>query len=80
MQNTIQLCKFLSLVLRHKPEIIHLNIDSAGWVDIDELITNANKYNNMQLNREIITEIVKTNDKQRFIMDAENNKIRAAVP
>ncbi|GHU76210.1 putative RNA 2'-phosphotransferase [Spirochaetia bacterium] len=77
MKNLVQTSKFLSMVLRHKPEIIHLNMDSAGWVDMDELITNADKYNNIQLNREIITEIVKTNDKQRFIIDAENNKIRA---
>ncbi|GHU02662.1 putative RNA 2'-phosphotransferase [Spirochaetia bacterium] len=77
MNNPVQLSKFLSLVLRHRPEIIHLNMDSAGWVDMDELITNAGKYNNIQLNKEIITEIVKTNDKQRFIVDAENSRIRA---
>jgi putative RNA 2'-phosphotransferase len=52
-------------------------MDSHGWVDIDELINNANKYNNMHLTKEIILEIVKTNDKQRYVIDAATNKIRA---
>jgi putative RNA 2'-phosphotransferase len=52
-------------------------MDANGWVDIDELITNANKYNKIYLTKEIITEIVISNDKQRFIIDTERNKIRA---
>jgi putative RNA 2'-phosphotransferase len=77
MKNWVQLSKFLSLVLRHKPELIHLNMDANGWADIDELIKNANKYSNMCLTKDILTEIVKTNDKQRYIIDTEKNKIRA---
>ena len=30
--------KFLSLILRHKPETINLKLDKNGWADIDELI------------------------------------------
>jgi putative RNA 2'-phosphotransferase len=52
-------------------------MDDNGWVDIDELINNANKYSNMQFAKSIIIEIVKINDKQRFIIDTEKNKIRA---
>jgi putative RNA 2'-phosphotransferase len=73
----VQMSKFLSFVLRHQPETIHLNMDKNGWVDIDELINNANKYKNWRLDKEILAEIVKTNDKQRFIIDNEKNKIRA---
>jgi putative RNA 2'-phosphotransferase len=77
MKNIIQASKFLSLVLRHKPAVIHLNMDNNGWVDIDELINNTNKYKNMQLTKETLMEVVKKNDKQRFIIDNEKNKIRA---
>ncbi|MDR2095148.1 MAG: RNA 2'-phosphotransferase [Treponema sp.] len=77
MKNLLQISKFLSLVLRHQPETIHLNMDNNGWVDIDELIHNANEYKHMRLDKEILAEIVKTNDKQRFIIDNEKNKIRA---
>jgi putative RNA 2'-phosphotransferase len=73
----VQISKFLSLVLRHQPETIHLNMDKNGWVDIDELINKTNKYKNWRLDKETLAEIVKTNDKQRFIIDAEKNKIRA---
>jgi putative RNA 2'-phosphotransferase len=77
MKTIIQTSKFLSLVLRHKPEVIHLNMDNNGWVDIDELITNVNKYKNMQLTKETLMEVVKKNDKQRFGVDSEKNRIRA---
>jgi putative RNA 2'-phosphotransferase len=77
MKNQVSMSKFLSLVLRHKPELIHLNMDANGWVDIDELINNANTYNKIYLTKEILIEIVKTNDKQRYVIDTERNKIRA---
>jgi RNA:NAD 2'-phosphotransferase (TPT1/KptA family) len=45
LDNTqVKISKFLSLVLRHSPAIIHLNMDKNGWVSIQELIDNANKY------------------------------------
>ena len=34
----VKTSKFLSLVLRHKPEEIGLVLDENGWADIDELI------------------------------------------
>jgi putative RNA 2'-phosphotransferase len=76
-QNVVKGSKFLSLVLRHSPETIHLNMDKNGWVNIQELIDNANKYKNMHLNRDIIKIIVETNDKQRFIISDDGEKIRA---
>jgi putative RNA 2'-phosphotransferase len=52
-------------------------MDSNGWVGIDELINNANKYKNMRLTKETLIGVVKNNDKQRFIIDNKKNKIRA---
>jgi putative RNA 2'-phosphotransferase len=74
MKDIIQTSKFLSLVLRHRPELIHLNMDTNGWVDVDELINNANKYKNMRLTKETVMEVVKKNDKQRFIIDNEKKQ------
>ena len=34
--------KFLSLVLRHQPETIDIQLDQNGWADIDELLEKAN--------------------------------------
>ena len=39
--NLIQISKFLSLILRHPPEIIGLTLDENGWADVEELIEEA---------------------------------------
>jgi putative RNA 2'-phosphotransferase len=73
----VKISKFLSLVLRHSPATIHLNMDKNGWVNIQELIDNANKYKRMHLTIDIIKLIVATNDKQRFRISDDGKSIRA---
>jgi putative RNA 2'-phosphotransferase len=75
--NLIKISKFLSLVLRHAPETIHLDMDKNGWVIIQHLIDNARTYKNMPLNKDLIKTIVETNNKQRFIISDDGEKIRA---
>ena len=70
--NIIKTSKFLSLILRHKPQTIGLKLDAHGWADIDEIIEKSKE---TKLTREIIDEVVAQNNKQRFII--EGNKIRA---
>ena len=38
-RNFVRISKFLSLVLRHKPETIGLVLDEHGWARVDELLT-----------------------------------------
>jgi len=40
----VNISKFLSLILRHSLQTIHLNMGKNGWVNIDELIINAKKH------------------------------------
>ncbi|WP_417909916.1 RNA 2'-phosphotransferase [Candidatus Electronema sp. PJ] len=68
--------KFLSLVLRHKPELIGLRLDAEGWADINALIANAAE-KNIVLSHEVICSVVQTNDKQRFSLTADCAFIRA---
>ena len=75
--NHVAISKFLSLVLRHSPQTILLNIDKNGWFNIEELIQNANKYKRMNLTVDLINTIVSTNDKQRFILSDDGKRIRA---
>ena len=63
--------KFLSLILRHKPETIGLQLDKNGWADIDELLSLSNS------TIEQLDEIVATNNKQRFSYNVDKTKIRA---
>ncbi|WP_417914028.1 RNA 2'-phosphotransferase [Candidatus Electronema sp. JM] len=76
MQSPEEISKFLSLVLRHKPELIGLRLDAEGWTDINELIAKA-AAKNIVLSHEVICSIVQTNDKQRFFLTADRTCIRA---
>jgi putative RNA 2'-phosphotransferase len=73
----IKISKFMSLLLRHSPETIHLNMDKNGWVSIQELIDNANKYKKIHLTMDLIKTVVETNDKQRFVISDDGQRIRA---
>ncbi len=74
--NLYKTSKLLSLVLRHKPEIIGLNLDRQGWAEVDMLI-NLVRQKGMNLNRSILEQIVVTNDKKRFSFNEDKSKIRA---
>jgi putative RNA 2'-phosphotransferase len=75
-QDLVKTSKFLSLVLRHQPERIGLSLDREGWADVDELIERANT-RGMFLTRDIVLEVVRTSDKQRFALDEAGGRIRA---
>ena len=68
--------KFLSLILRHKPETIGLTLDQHGWAIIPDLIEKA-KAKNINYTLEIIEEIVAQNNKKRFTFNEDKTKIRA---
>jgi putative RNA 2'-phosphotransferase len=72
----VKLSKFLSLVLRHKPETIDLSLDENGWADVDQLLYLANQ-KQTPLTLEILEEIVLTNEKKRFAFSENKSKIRA---
>ncbi|WP_172202591.1 RNA 2'-phosphotransferase [Niveibacterium sp. COAC-50] len=71
-----RLSKFMSLVLRHQPELIGIALDHAGWVAIDELVTRANAAGK-PLTHACIREVVATSDKQRFAISDDGLRIRA---
>lgn len=73
----IQLSKFLSFVLRHKPDAIGLTLDPQGWAHIDELIAKGNAAGT-QFDRDDLLLVVERSDKQRFSISTDNLRIRAA--
>jgi len=75
-QQNKKISKFLSLVLRHKPETINLVLDENGWANVDELITKSTN-DSQGFTFEELDEIVQTNDKKRFIFNEDKTKIRA---
>jgi len=68
--------KFLSLVLRHNPDKIGLELDEQGWANVKELIEKCKKHR-YHFSMEDLIEIVETNDKKRYSFNEKKNKIRA---
>jgi putative RNA 2'-phosphotransferase len=71
-----RISKFLSLVLRHRPEYINLQLNENGWANVDELIQKA-KTRTINFSIAELNEIVATNDKQRFAFNDDYTMIRA---
>lgn len=69
--------KFLSLVLRHKPETIGIELDQNGWTDVNMLLEKSNS-NGIQLDNETLKYIVETNSKKRFAFNETFDRIRAS--
>ncbi len=69
--------KFLSLVLRHDPAVIGIELDESGWVDVPTLLK-ALRCHRPQITRERLIEIVETNDKKRFAFSGDRSQIRAS--
>ena len=67
--------KFISLILRHKPEVIGISLDENGWADVDSLIAGVSK--TRPLDMELLEEIVRTDDKQRYSYNDDHTLIRA---
>ena len=68
--------KYLSLILRHKPDVIGITLDEHGWANINDLILGLEQ-NNPGFNMEVLEEIVKTDSKQRYSFNEDKTLIRA---
>ena len=71
-----ELSKFLSYVLRHRPDAIHLSMEKQGWVGVQELIRNAQEAGK-PLTLDLLKTIVANDDKQRYALNPDGTKIRA---
>lgn len=67
--------RFLSLILRHRPDAIGLTLDDAGWAGIDDILRLAPP--ELRLTRERIDRAVAENNKQRFAISDDGTRIRA---
>lgn len=73
--NLTRTSKYISLILRHKPEVIGITLDEHGWADVDALIAGVSKTH--PLDMEMLEEIVRTDEKQRYSFNADKTRIRA---
>ncbi len=66
----------MSLILRHDPGRVGIELNQEGWVDVDVLIDAMNNSGKL-VDRKLIEEVVETNDKKRFTFSEDGKQIRA---
>ncbi|MEO6316795.1 MAG: RNA 2'-phosphotransferase [Chitinophagaceae bacterium] len=76
-QQLNHISKLMSLVLRHQPEKIGLQLDAHGWTPVQALIDKL-LAKGIAVNEALIQTIVATNDKQRFALNDDKTMIRAS--
>ena len=67
--------KYISLILRHKPETIGITLDEHGWANVDELIAGIAKTQSFDM--AMLEQIVATDNKQRYSFNEDHTLIRA---
>ena len=70
------LSRYMSLILRHKPEVIGITLDEHGWASVNDLICGIEK-NNPGFNMDILEQIVRIDSKQRYSFNDDKSLIRA---
>lgn len=70
------LSKFISLILRHKPEAAGITLDEHGWADVQDLIEGIRK-TGRSVDLDILEEIVRTDEKGRYSFSTDKALIRA---
>lgn len=69
--------KRLSYILRHAPEQVGLTLDVGGWVAIEDLLHGLAE-KGWGIDRDLLTDVVVSNDKKRFTISDDGTRIRAA--
>jgi putative RNA 2'-phosphotransferase len=76
MPNLTHISKLLSKILRHQPDLIDIQLDENGWVEVSTLLQNLAKHQT-SISFEQLKEMVDTNNKKRFSFNDDFSKIRA---
>lgn len=71
----VRTSRYISLLLRHRPETAGLVLDPHGWADVEDLIQGVSKTH--ELTMTLLEEIVASDDKQRYSFNQDKTKIRA---
>jgi len=72
----IKISKFLSLILRHSPQTIDLELDQNGWASVVDLQEKSKK-RKVFFMTEQLEEVVAMDSKTRYSFNEDKTKIRA---
>ena len=71
-----QLSKYLSWVLRHRPDALGLELAPGGWLSCQEL-RQASAREGFEFSGAELVEVVVASDKQRFELSGDGSRVRA---
>lgn len=74
--NLNRIGSYMCMLLRHRPEAGGITLDEHGWADIDALIGAVCAHKYADFSRELLDEIVRTDNKQRYSVSEDGTKIR----
>ena len=77
MKTMRETSKLIALALRHKPDAIGISLDAHGWAEVPALIDGVNAQDGFRLTPELLEEIVRTDEKQRYAFNDDHTRIRA---
>ena len=69
------LSRYISLILRHQPEVAGITLDAHGWAKVTDLIAGINRTRHIDV--EALREIVATDSKGRYSFSDDGEFIRA---
>ncbi len=75
MRTEQETSRYMSLILRHKPEAIGIQLDEHGWANVDELIAGIAMTQPFDMN--LLEKIVAEDNKQRYSFNEDKTLIRA---
>ena len=67
--------RFISLILRHRPDTIGISLDEHGWASVEELLAGISK--TQYIDMAMLEKIVETDSKQRYSFNEDKTLIRA---
>lgn len=68
---------FLSYLLRHNPGELGLDMDTHGWVPVQQLIDRINGAGRCRLTRELLEDLVARDSKGRYRISPDGTRIKA---
>lgn len=76
MEKHQKLSVFISLILRHKPEVVGLKLDDQGYLQVSEMLKGIND-SGRHIDIVMLNEMVDTDNKGRYSFNTDKTKIRA---
>ena len=71
-----KLSKYLTYILRHEPHAIGLKLDEEGFLNVEELVKNANA-SGKKITIEQVNQVVTENEQELFTLSGDGQCIRA---